>query len=191
MSGSNTALKKITTLSHPESFVSAVRGHIQTSGSNIKEQNQLNRRKTKLLVDGQHTVHIKHLPTPSAALPHPSSVLSPQSTDAIPCEGCSRAHSFPHLQAQANSRGAAAPCPTASHCAEEHQGWTWPGTSATHTCSSHKLTRDLVARSQVYPQGCKSEMLGPAQSQNICLWDIQTAWNRGHRGPIRNSILAL
>lgn len=36
-----------------------------------------------------------------------------------------------------------------------------------------ELTRDLVAKSQVYPQGCKSGMLGPAQ--NTCLWDIQTA----------------
>lgn len=72
---------------------------------------------------------------------------------------------------------------------QRSSGVTWPG--AVHTCSSHKITRELVARPQVYPQGWKPEMLGPAQSQNTCLWDIQSAWNRGHRGPIRNSILAL
>lgn len=135
----NTGLKKIRTQSHAESFLSALRG--QTSSSNIKEENQRNKRKTKVL--GRRAAHGSHW-TPAAA-----------------------------------------------PCARAIVRRTWPGTSTMHTCSSRKPARGLVARCEVYPQGCKSEMLGPAQSQNTCLWDIQTAWNRGHRGPIRNSILAL
>lgn len=148
----NTALQKITTSSHPKSFLSASHAHAAKPVAPISKNKTNQRQNPKLLAVGQHTGHTKRLPAPSAALPLPSPVFPPPrlhptqrmqrgARERIPSRSCERGR-------------AAAPCPLASHCAEEHQGWTWPGTSAAHTCSSRKLTRDSVARTQVYPQGC-------------------------------------
>lgn len=186
----NAALKKITTSSHPESFRSASHGHIAKPLALIsKIKTNWTGKKQSSWQTGSAQV------TPNTAKPlHGSSSPQPGCFPLIPShtkDAAERTGAHPFPQLQVSGQGAAAPCSMASHCAEEHQGWTWRGASVAGMCSSRKLTRDLVARSQVYPQGCKSKMPGPAQSQNTCLWDIQTAWNRGHRGPIRNSILAL
>lgn len=153
-------------LSITQSALTASQGHVsQTSGSKTKAQNQPKRNKTKVSAEGPAT-----RVAPNA---HP-----------CPCGACSQSPVAPRCW-WPRVLGTVAAGPLArggSGAVEEHlelQRGASGGSQGEAGRGQHRTRVAFASRREVWLVGleliCEAEMLGPAQSQNTCLWDIQTA----------------
>lgn len=153
-------------LSITQSALTASQGHVsQTSGSKTKAQNQPKRNKTKVSAEG------------------PATRMAPNA-HPCPCGACSQSPVAPRCW-WPRVLGTVAAGPLArggSGAVEEHlelQRGASGGSQGEAGRGQHRTRVAFASRREVWLVGleliCEAEMLGPAQSQNTCLWDIQTA----------------